>query len=112
MLVLPEPVGPVTSRIPSGEESKRSNVFWSSLRNPSSGRPSIRVDLSRTRITMLSPWLVGIVETRRSIGFCAILTWMRPSCGRRFSAMLIEPVMIFRRLMIADCNPFGRACTS
>ena len=27
---------------------------------------------------------------------------MRPSCGSRFSAMLIDPVMIFRRLMIAD----------
>ena len=61
---------------------------------------------------MLSPWLVGMVETRRSIGFRAIFTWMRPSCGKRFSAMLIEPVMIFSRLMIADCNRFGGACIS
>ena len=63
-------------------------------------------------MTTLSPWFVGIVETRRSIGFRAIFTWMRPSCGRRFSAMLIEPVMILSRLTIADCNRFGGACIS
>ena len=35
-------------------------------------------------MTTLSPWLVGIVDTRRSMAFLPILTWMRPSCGRRF----------------------------
>ena len=41
-----------------------------------------------------------------------ILTWMRPSCGSRFSAMLIEPVIIFMRLMMALCNFFGGLCIS
>ena len=63
-------------------------------------------------MTTLSPWLVGMVETRRSIGLRAIRTWMRPSCGKRFSAMLIEPVMIFSRLTIADWSRFGGACIS
>ena len=39
-----------------------------------------------------------------------------PGCGRpaasRFSAMLIEPVMILSRLTMADCKRFGGACIS
>ena len=58
-------------------------------------------------MTMLSPWLVGMVETRRSMDFFPIFTWMRPSCGSRFSAMLMEPVMILIRLMMALCNFLG-----
>ncbi len=45
MLVLPEPVGPVTSRMPSGARRSRSKISWSSLRKPSSGRPRSRLDL-------------------------------------------------------------------
>ena len=48
-------VGPVTSKIPSGNAINRSNVFWSSVKNPSSGRPSFKPSLSKIRITMLSP---------------------------------------------------------
>ena len=39
MVVLPEPVGPVTSKMPSGSAINRSNVCWSSVKNPSSGKP-------------------------------------------------------------------------
>ena len=39
MVVLPEPVGPVTSRMPSGKPIRRSNVCWSSVKKPSSGKP-------------------------------------------------------------------------
>src|SRR5256885_665355 len=53
-----------------------------------------------------------MVETRRSTGFFLILTWIRPSCGRRFSAMLIEPLMILSRLIMADCRRFGGDCIS
>ena len=53
-----------------------------------------------------------MVETRRSTGFFLIFTWMRPSCGSRFSAMLMEPLMILMRLTMADCKRFGGACIS
>ena len=38
-------------------------------------------------MTMLSPWLVGRQETRRSISLAPTLVWMRPSCGIRCSAI-------------------------
>jgi hypothetical protein len=36
---------------------------------------------------------------------------MRPSCGKRFSAMLMF-AMIFTRLMMADCSRRGGLSTS
>ena len=63
-------------------------------------------------MTTLSPWLVGMVETRKSMDFLPILTWMRPSCGRRFSAMLIVLLMILSRLTMADCSFLGGFCIS
>ena len=61
------PVGPVTSRMPSGNPMSRSNVCWSSVKKPSSGKPRRKPSLSRIRMTMLSPWLVGRQETRKSM---------------------------------------------
>src|SRR6266581_4756971 len=81
--------------MPSGSLIRRSKISWSSEKNPSSGKPSFKLDLSSTRMTTLSPWLVGIVETRRSIGFFLIFTWMRPSSGKSFSAMLLQDVRGF-----------------
>jgi len=106
VVVLPEPVGPVTSRIPSGIEMTRSNVFWSSVRKPSSASPSLRPSLSKIRITMLSPWFVGRQETRKSINLFPTLLWMRPSCGMRCSEITM-PAWIFKRATIAACNCFG-----
>jgi len=88
-----------------------SNVAASSLRKPSSGRPSVRPSLSRIRITMLSPCAVGSEDTRRSSCLPPTPIWMRPSCGMRFSAMLMF-AMIFNREMIESCSRFGGFSTS
>ena len=57
-----------------------------------------------SRSEMLSPLTVGMVETRTSM----LASWprerlMRPSCGRRFSAMSMC-AMTLSREMIADCS--------
>jgi hypothetical protein len=59
-------------------------------------------------MTIDSPWLVGMVETRRSMEVrpSPVRIWMRPSCGRRFSAMLMFD-MILIRLTMAACSFFG-----
>ncbi len=67
--------------------------------------------MSRIRITMLSPWLVGNADTRRSSVRPMIGIWIRPSWGMRFSAMF-RFAMIFRRLMMAGCNRLGGLSTS
>ena len=67
--------------------------------------------LSRIRMTMDSPWFVGIDDTRRSRSLPMTLIWMRPSCGMRFSAMDMF-AMIFTREMIADCRRLGGDSTS
>ena len=55
-------------------------------------------------MTMRSkPRLVGMVLTRTSMLLPAIFSEMRPSCGRRFSAML-SPAMILMRAMIELMN--------
>ena len=48
--------------------------------------------LSRSRIRMTTdwPWLVGRMLTRRSMSLPATRILIRPSWGRRFSAMSIE----------------------
>ena len=48
--------------------------------------------LSRSRIRMTTdwPWLVGMMLTRRSMSLPATRILIRPSWGRRFSAMSIE----------------------
>ena len=84
----------------------RSKVVWSSERKPSCGRPSARLDLSRIRITIDSPWFVGTDETRRSRALPPTVIWMRPSCGMRFSEIFIFD-MILMREMIAPCRRFG-----
>ena len=56
--------------------------------------------LSRRRMTMPSPCSIGITDTRTSISRPETRSLMRPSCGRRFSAMFSR-AMILRRLMIA-----------
>src|SRR2546429_593945 len=45
--------------MPSGRPIRRSKVCWSSVKNPNSGKPRRRPSLSKIRMTMLSPWLVG-----------------------------------------------------
>jgi len=52
-----------------------------------SSRPKCTLLLSSRRSTTLSPKEVGMMETRISISLSAILIGIRPSWGRRFSAM-------------------------
>ena len=87
VVVLPEPVGPVTSRMPCGRwirRIKRDSLPGSMPKWRKSSRPS---RLSSSRITTRSPWPVGKVETRTSTGRPATRNEIRPSCGSRFSAM-------------------------
>ena len=60
------------------------------------------------RITTLSPWIVGVVETRKSISLPRTASLMRPSCGSRRSAML-SLAMILMREMIALRSRAGGA---
>ncbi len=71
---------PVTSKMPSGIAINLSNVAWSSVKNPSSGRPSFKALLvENTHHDAFSPWLVGRHDTRKSINLDPTLVWMRPS---------------------------------
>ena len=107
----PEPVGPVTRKIPSGKLITCSKIVWSSEKKPSWGRPKLRLSLSRIRITMLSPCTVGRVETRRSITFLPTFTLMRPSRGTRFSARLTLAINLVRD-RIEGCRRLGGSCCS
>ena len=57
-------------------------------------------------MTTRSPCAVGMVLTRTSMSLPAIFRRMRPSCGRRFSAMF-KPDMIFTRAITEDCACLG-----
>ncbi len=63
-------------------------------------------------MTIFSPKSVGRQDTRKSISFCCPSSWkrilMRPSCGRRFSAMSSFD-MILMRDVIASRNFIGGA---
>ena len=87
VVVLPEPVGPVTSRMPCGRAIMSSSRARIASSMPSCARSSLPACLSRRRSTTRSPRPAGIVDTRTSTGRPAMRSPMRPSCGRRFSAM-------------------------
>ena len=71
----------------------------------------LRFDLSRIRITIFSPKMVGMLETRRSMVRFTTLILMRPSWGSRRSAMS-SSAMILRREMMAALNLKGGAIIS
>jgi hypothetical protein len=96
VVVLPEPVGPVTSTIPSRACSSSMIRWCSSGSRPSESSESTVDRWSRMRITTFSPWEAGSVETRRSTRLPLTATRARPSCGRRRSAMS-SCAMIFTR---------------
>ena len=66
---------------------------------------------SSTRSTTLSPNCVGSVETRRSTCRPAMFFWMRPSCGRRRSAMFRFD-MTFTREMTGSARCRGGGAIS
>ena len=57
-------------------------------------------------MTIFSPYTVGSVATRMSIGLPPTMRPMRPSCGTRRSAMS-SSAMILRRLSTPDCMRRG-----
>ena len=103
VVVLPEPVGPVTRMIPCGWPiscSKRASVPPCM---PTASSVSLLSVLSNRRNTARSPCAEGSVETRTSTARVPIRREMRPSCGRRFSAMS-RSAMIFSREISAACS--------
>ena len=54
---------------------------------------------SKMRITTFSPKAVGSVETRSSISLPSRSVLIRPSCGRRFSAMSIRHIVFSLEVM-------------
>ena len=107
----PLPVGPVTRIIPCGARMARWTRSRSSASNPSWARSSTTRDLSRMRRTMLSPKIVGRDDTRRSISRSASVAVIRPSWGRRRSAMS-SCAMIFTRERMAASMGLGGAIMS
>ena len=57
---------------------------------------------SRIRMTTRSPYWVGRVETRRSMFLPSTRRAMRPSRGRRRSAMSISPKILMRETVAAS----------
>ena len=57
-------------------------------------------------MTIDSPCTEGRHEARRSRAFSPILTLMRPSCGLRFSSIII-PAMILRRWITGPWRRLG-----
>src|SRR3990172_190064 len=106
VVVFPEPVGPVTSRIPCGRRISTSiwASSWRAIPIPSRGIWELAE--SRIRTTTFSPKAAGIVDTLRSRFFNPTRTLIRPSCGRRFSAMSIFAMILIRE-MTAPCTHFG-----
>ena len=79
VVVLPEPVGPVTNTIPCGASIALFTFFRSLASKPNE---SIDIDiapLSKIRITTLSPLLVGNTEIRRSMLVFFALKIIAPS---------------------------------
>src|SRR3989454_1075650 len=75
-VVLPLPVGPVTSTMPYGSVMARRNRRRSSTWKPkrssrSAATPAAMYSLSRIRITTTSPNALGRIETRKSTAFRA-----------------------------------------
>ena len=58
--------------------------------------PTLALDGSRIRITIFSPNSVGKVLTRKSIALLPNFSFMRPSCGTRFSAMSRREMTLMR----------------
>ena len=65
-------------------------------------------DRSSTRITTLSPNMVGSTETRKSTGWPPMVSSIRPSCGTRRSAMSSLAMTLMRVVMAkARCRGGG-----
>ena len=111
VVVLPDPVGPVTSTMPYGFATASINSRSARGSMPKPARSSVRLPLSRMRSTIFSPKSVGSVDTRKSITLPLNFSLMRPSCGTRRSAMF-SCAMILKRLTSAARSLIGGFITS
>jgi len=82
VVVLPEPVGPVTSTIPKGVWMAFNRYFSGSGSNPRVGRSNDTALRSRMRRATFSPKAVGMMDTRMSIGLPWMIIRRRPSVGK------------------------------
>ncbi len=106
VVVLPLPVGPVTSTIPCDLPRQCAypfSVCSSMPRSPSAIRAALR---SNKRITIVSPKIVGTVDTRMSILPLVPENSICPSCGTNRSAMFILAIILTRET-IAACSRLG-----
>ena len=102
VVVLPEPVGPVTRMIPCGLPVISAQRALSSSEKPRSVKSLTRTSGSKIRITSFSPNAVGSVERRSSTSWpSAVRVLMRPSCGRRFSTTSMRPRILIRLVIAA-----------
>ena len=107
VVVLPEPVGPVTRMIPCGLCTRLSQRSASCGVNPSAARSLMAVSGSKMRITSFSPNAVGSVDKRISNSSpFGPRVLMRPSCGRRRSTTSMRPSSLTRAVM-AFITPGG-----
>ena len=80
VVVLPDPVGPVTSTIPFGLSHICSHRPKSSLAKPSCPNDLSNMSGSKIRITIFSPCAVGKVERRSSTScWSTVFVFNRPS---------------------------------
>ncbi len=96
VVLLPEPVGPVTRMIPCGRSISPFSFSSSSSISPSLLMSGLRLLLSSRRITTRSPYWDGMVDTRTSIALRPMRREIRPSWGRRFSAMSSFDITLIR----------------
>ncbi len=102
VVVLPEPVGPVTRMMPFGLPDIPFQRDSSSTLKPRSVKLRTSTSGSKIRITSFSPKAVGSVERRSSASSpSAVRVLMRPSCGRRFSTKSMRPRILMRLTMAA-----------
>ena len=112
VVVLPEPVGPVTRMMPCGDFVMAFQRTLSSSEKPRSVKSLTMTSGSNTRITSFSPKAVGNVDNRNSVSSpSAVRVLMRPSCGRRFSTTSMRP-RILMRLVMAVITAAGIRYTS
>jgi hypothetical protein len=108
VVLLPEPVGPVTSTMPCGWCTSRSKVASVCGDMPSLPRSSRPASFSSSRSTARSPCPVGSVETRTSTGRPPMRSVIRPSWGSRFSAMSSCAMILMRDTSAACSSRRGR----
>ena len=103
VVVLPEPVGPTTRRMPWGFliiSSKRARLFGAKfILSIGIAPPDARI-----RITTPSPATVGMVATRTSTSWPFILNASLPSWGTRFSAMFKFDIIFMRAITALWCE--------